>query len=239
MIKEKPVRLIRLSVLVIAPFLASSLYPQSTGVPVGAPAAASKSAPENVLYWAFFGHVTWLDNTAAALQRSVAAGTAGASTKPANLTGYYKRRLRLTDTEDAVLHNVAAIFDAAVKQKDEAAKVVIKNLRPQLRSAKSSSGTPQVPQQLIQLQAERDAIISSHNNLLKAQMGPSGFQKVDTFVNTAFATHASTQLIDPSVAKAAAEARLAKTDWGQKSGSGTKLFQTRFFPPRLRNRRPQ
>lgn len=219
MIKEGPVRL-RLSVLIIAPFLAFSLYPQATGVPITtSQGAASKSAPVGILYWAFLGHVTRLDTTAAAIQRSITAGTASASAKPSNLTSYYKRKLRLTEAEDAALHNVAAVFDGAVKQKDEAAKVVIKNFRAQLRSAKSNSATPKVPQQLIQLQAERDAIITAHINVLKAQMGPAGFQKVDTFVNGPFAIQASTQTLDPPVAKAAAEARLAKAGvGGQNSG---------------------
>ncbi len=220
MIKEKAVRLI-LPVLVIAPFLSSGLYAQATGVPSSAPAGASTSAPVNVLYWAFFGHVTRLDNTAAALQRNATATPAG--TKLVNLTSYYKRKLRLTDAEDTALHNVAAVFDAAVKQKDEAAKAVIKNFRAQLRSAKSNSATPKVPQQLIQLQAERDAIITAHINVLKTQMGQTGFQKVDTFVNGPFAIRASTQTVDPTVAKAAAEARLVNAGVGsQNSDAGMK-----------------
>jgi hypothetical protein len=174
--KEKAVRLV-LSVLVIAPSLSSALCAQGSGVPSSTPAAASKSAPVNVLYWAFFGHVTRLDNTAAALQRSVTAGAAPAGTKPTNLTSYYKRKLHLTDAEDAALHNVAGVFDAAVKQKDEAAKAVIKSFRAQLRSAKSNAATPKVPQQLVQLQTERDTIIAAHVNLLKAQMDRRVFRR--------------------------------------------------------------
>lgn len=96
-------RLMRLSAVAFAPFLTLALYPQATGVPTSTPAEASKSVPVNVLYWAFFGHVTRLDNTAAALQRSVAAGATSAGTKPANLTSYYKRKPHLTDAEDTAV----------------------------------------------------------------------------------------------------------------------------------------
>lgn len=223
MIKEKAVHVMRLSALVIAPFLASSLYPQVAGVPVNTPSGASKPVPVNVLYWAFLGHVTRLDNTAAAIQKSITVGTAPATSKPANLTSYYKRKLRLSDAEDAALHTVAAALDAAVKQKDEAAKAVIKNVRAQIRAAKSNSEYPKVPPQLIQLQAERDAIIISHMNLLKAQMGLSGFQKVDAFVNGPFAIKASAQVVDPAAAKTAADARLAKAGGGvRNSGPETR-----------------
>jgi hypothetical protein len=158
-----------------------------------------------------------LDNTAAALQSNVAAGKVSPTTNPANLSAYYKRRLGLTDSEDAALHNVTAVFDVAVKQQDEAAKAIIKNFRAQLKAAKSTSVTPDAPQQLVQMQAQRDAIIAAHINMLKAQMGASGFQKVDNFVNTAFAVRATAKVLNPT-AKVNAMTRLSKVDLkGRKS----------------------
>jgi hypothetical protein len=210
---------VRFKILVFSMVVTSTtplLYAQATGG-TGSPSGA-KTVPVNVLYWAFFGHVARLDTTAAALQKSATAGAVGATINPANLRAYYKRRLSLTDSEDAALHNVAAVFDAAVKQQDDAAKAVIKDLRAQLRSAKSSAGTPEVPQQLVQMQTQRDAIISSYINMLKTQMGAPGFQKVDNFVNTAFAVHASAQTIDPA-ARANAMTRLSKVDLKGRKGS--------------------
>ena len=176
--------------LLLASFRASMINAQSSATTSsGLNQSAAPSAPVKNLYWAFFHNVADLEREAQEAEKSGKDGT--------GIREYYKRKLKLTDAEHIALRTVASDSDGATKAQDEAAKKVIDTARKQLADQSKISGAtlPPPPPELFQLQSQRDGIILAHIDQLKTAMGAAGFQKVDTFVNTAFAIKATTQSV--------------------------------------------
>ena len=179
-------KLASLPLLVVSVFVPILLFAQSPS----APNKGQTAVPVNVQNWAFFGHVTRLEQTASDAEKVGKRGD--------DIRDYYKRRLNLTDAEHSILRTVAFAGDAAVKVQDDATKALIKKLRSQFPTGSAALGAslPPAPPELLQMQVQRDAIIASYINRLKGEMGAAAFQKVDTFVTTAFAKHSVVQTLD-------------------------------------------
>lgn len=157
---------------------AAQLWAQTSTPP------ASKAPPPHMVYHLFFTHVNFLG------QKALEAEKAGKPGDP--LRKFYQKKIGLTEVEhNALLKRAASCEDEVVKQ-DAAAVKLVQQLRRQNLPSRVPGSPPQSPE-LNQMQAQRDTLIQGHIAQLKIEMGNTGFQKVDTFLNGEFIRHTSMQ----------------------------------------------
>jgi len=140
------------------------------------PYAATDVDTKRETYFAVLRRVDDLDRKA---KQEEAAGKNSAPFKE-----FYRRRLKLTEAEDAALKSVARSCMEAVSKHDRAAKAVIDKFRKDnARVNPAFLGAP--PAGLSGLQAARDQAINQHIARLKSDMGSAGISKLEEFIGTA------------------------------------------------------
>jgi hypothetical protein len=127
------------------------------------------TVPDNTLYRVFFQQATVWQNFAAKESAQ------GVSNGPASL--HYQNAAGLTNAEDATLKSIAADCMTAVS--------AIESQRTQLTAPYPPGKGPlpaAVLQQLIALDAQKSAILSSHIQQLQSAFAPARFQLLDAYV---------------------------------------------------------
>jgi hypothetical protein len=100
-----------------------------------------------------------------------------------------QRAANLTETEGAMVKQVAFECNQAVKDEDAKIQAEISDFRAQARGDRSVPPPPE----FVTLGDERKAIINAHIDKLREILGDSSFQKLDSYVHSAFRP----QMINP------------------------------------------
>lgn len=153
-----------------------------------APAVRAKAIPVHIKYWAFFSDIARLEETAVEVERGGRNG--------ADLRNYYKRQLSPNEVEQDRLRIIGLACNAAVKSQDMRAQEVIRRARANYLEERSKKGSARLepPAEVQALQAQRDAIINSHIDRLKTEMGSAGFKKVDDYVIQRFVLQSNSKV---------------------------------------------
>jgi hypothetical protein len=166
---------------------------RSTAPPQTQSASGAKTeVPRHLLYRHLFGHINQLEQRAEELDRQ--------ARDASEVREYYRRRLRLTSQESAILKRVAAQTEELLRAQDAKAQAVITEFRAKFPkgSLSSAAEVPQPPAALKGLQDDRDALIVRQITALQAALGPDTFFKLDQFVQNSFAPNVTvTKLVGP------------------------------------------
>ena len=104
------------------------------------------------------------------------------------LVNYFKDRANLTDSENQILLNISFEFAQEVFPIDTQAKTIIEDARQKYANGiVSREQTP--PDELVNLQEQRNQLALRYRDRLKESLGEDGFAKLDKFVNNDFAAH--------------------------------------------------
>jgi hypothetical protein len=139
--------------------------------------------PQHLVYRALFRHVAHLDEAAA---KEDAAGRNGDS-----LRSYYKHSAALSDRDEASLKRIATECNNVVRALDQKSQQIILRVRSSYPNGRlmSRSALPALPQELKDLQVQRDGLIKGHIDRLKQALGDEASLKFDEFVQDKFAPH--------------------------------------------------
>ena len=167
--------------------LVSSVNAQAT--PKSTTADHGHSIPLDHLYWHFLEYQLYLDKKADALP----------PTHPdvQVLRTHYQRRLGFDDSQYDVVRRAAQIMSTRLQQKDDQAKSIIDAFHKNYPPGKVLT-LPPPPAELVQLQAEREAIISGAVSDLKAQLGATASAKMDNFLHEDFAPSVTFRSMRPA-----------------------------------------
>lgn len=140
------------------------------------PTPQARTIPEHLMYWHMFHHKVLLGQKADAVEKQGQNGSAYRSR--------YKTFANLNDREGQILDQVAQETFEKVKAQDERAKRVIAAIRAQGPDGKVQPGqsNPEVPEQLKEMQKERDAMILGGITKLRSEFGPGRSADLDRFV---------------------------------------------------------
>jgi len=140
------------------------------------PAQQARAIPEHLMYWHMFHHKVLLNQKADEVERQGQNGSAFRSR--------YKTFAKLNDGEAQILDRVAQETFEKVKAQDERAKKVIDAIRAQGPDGKVQPGqsNPEVPDQLKEMQKERDGMILAGITKLRSEFGPERSAHLDEFV---------------------------------------------------------
>lgn len=132
--------------------------------------------PEHVIYGLLLHHVYTLKHQSIENERR---GKDGSSLRSA-----YKRKAGLSDYEALTLEKIASECEQEVAQVDARAKVVIDAFRARYPGGRVPQGemVSPPPPELQAMQKERDDIVLSARERLRAAFGDVEFERFDTFV---------------------------------------------------------
>jgi hypothetical protein len=112
----------------------------------------SSTIPEQIFYGEVFSLLVYLKNT-----------------------DDYKRQAELNDDQALALEETAKDCQREVAEQDAKAQTVIQAFRENMSKEKAGKTPPAPPQELLDLQQERDAIILRHRDRLRAALGEEAF----------------------------------------------------------------
>ena len=158
--------------------LFASVAAQSQTRPQRTPAPALKN-----IYGHFFTLVATIERDADDADKK------GDKTKSEKLHKHFQQKLGLTDKDAASLKAHAKAADNAVRQQDAKAHDIIDKIRKKTPGGRLAPGEkpPAVPQELVDLQAGRDRMITDQIDGLHRDLGVDAFNKVDTLAKAQFA----------------------------------------------------
>jgi len=189
------------SIALVASSFAGIAAAQTVSAQPAASASAANSVPAYALYRMMFQHVASLESAASDLEAK------GNNSGGADLRKYYENALKLTPSETAQLKQSAAACNKQLAQQDTLAQQAI--------ATAHASGTSTAPltsaalAQLTQLEQGRTAISNSCIQSLQASLSATTFGKIDVYVRTVVASHASAsrpQLAQPKAPLSASAA---------------------------------
>jgi hypothetical protein len=132
--------------------------------------------PAYVIYRFFFLHLDNLDQVA--LQEE-AKGNNGDGWRT-----HEQRAARLLDEEGKILKQVAYDCNKAIRELDEKEQSIALAFQSQHPNGESLTLPP--PPELLSLQDEKIAVVSSHISDLRVQLGADAFKKLDDYVQSKF-----------------------------------------------------
>jgi hypothetical protein len=135
-----------------------------------------QQVPPYVIYRFFFLHLDNLDQVA--LQEE-AKGNSGDGWRI-----HEQRAAQLNEEEGKILKQAAYDCNKAITELEEKERSIIIAFQSQHPNGESLTLPP--PPELLSLQNERIAIISSHVDDLRVQLGPDAFKKLDDYVQSKF-----------------------------------------------------
>ena len=143
-------------------------------------ASKDEKIPDHLVYRYFLGHINHLDKQADDLARQ--------GKNPDELRNYYKKKLSLSETEDATLKQIARDIETQLGIQDGKAKQFIANERKKFPNGKlpSRDALPKVPQELVKMQQDRDALIKSKISQCKGSLSEAANGKIDRFLGEEF-----------------------------------------------------
>jgi hypothetical protein len=143
-----------------------------------APAEASYGVPEHVIYRHLFHHAHVMNQEA---QKAELRGDMQAA---ASLRSFYKHEAELNDEQARLFDQVGAECEREVNEQDRKAQVIIKRFRAQFPGGRVPDGEPLPPPspELVEMQAERNAIILRARDRLREALGEQGFNRFQHFI---------------------------------------------------------
>jgi len=133
-----------------------------------------------MLYRHFLAYQSHLDEVGAKLDREGKDGS--------QFRDHYQQKLGFTNEDFAPLRSAALRLNATLKDEDAKIKGVIDAARAQHpRNLASPFDLPPVPEELKQLQKERDRIIQQEMDRLNSELGPEHAAKLQTLIQNDFA----------------------------------------------------
>lgn len=160
------------------PTVAQTANPQTQ--PQSASATNRRPVPLPMLYRHFLAYQSHLDEVGAQLDREGKDGS--------EFRDHYQQKLGFTNDDFAPVRSGALRLNATLKDEDAKIKAVIDAARAQHpRKVASPFDLPPVPEELKQLQKERDKIIQQEVDRLNAELGPERAAKLQTLIQNDFA----------------------------------------------------
>lgn len=146
--------------------------------------------PDYLVYRYFLGHLDHLEKKAEELVRKGQKGD--------EFQDYYKKKLLLTETEAMKLKQIAKSLDAQLKTQDAKAKDFIAKDRAKFPNGKlpSRDALPKVPQELLKMQQDRDALIQQSVSQCKSSLSKASSDRVDKFLAEEFVKNIKVQGVD-------------------------------------------
>lgn len=143
----------------------------------------SRAIPEHVLYRQMFRHIHVLNQRAA--------GGGRHARERNSLRSLYQRQLGLRDEQSRVLSEIAEQCEREVAQLDERAGQIISEFRARFPGGLIPQGEtlPPPPAELQAMQREREALILSYRDRLRAALGEEEFSSVNEFVQSQVAAN--------------------------------------------------
>jgi hypothetical protein len=154
-----------------------ALAQSSTGITV--PNGHGQSIPRDHLYWHFLLYQLYLDRTVAAEQK--------AGMQRGEINKHYQTKLDFSDSQFAIVRDVATKLDSDLKNLDAEAKPIIDQFRKDYPPGTKLDSPPPVPARLVELQKQREAVISTAADALRSQLGVKPTAKMDDMLNKEFA----------------------------------------------------
>lgn len=141
----------------------------------------SKNAPAHLKYWVMFHHIALLNKQADQAEGRGEDGT--------RYRQRYQRFAHLNDPQAQILTTVALDTYKQVMDTDARAKAIVLAVRSRYPGGKLNGGElPQMPEELKQLQSQRDGIITAGYNRLKQGFGQQDFPYFEKFVEEQIGT---------------------------------------------------
>jgi hypothetical protein len=141
--------------------------------------------PEHVVYWQLFHEVVSLNRKADELEKR---GEDGSKYRL-----HYKQSATLSDEQTERLNEIANDCFAQVMEQDHKAHEIIDAARAQFPNGKLEAGQtpPAPPEELMEMQKERNAIILKARDRLGEALGNSEFDRFNVFVKETIAPRIS------------------------------------------------
>ncbi len=141
-------------------------------------AQATQQIPEPAVYWNIFHHVAWLEHKAATAEAEGRDGT--------SIRRIVPKKIGLNDAQGEALRSVALQCEADVAVTDQKASAIVRKMRSLFVAGRIPQGyaLPPVPDELKQLQAERNQTILRCRDTLRGLVGEQAFSTLDDFAHT-------------------------------------------------------
>ena len=132
--------------------------------------------PEHVAYEFLFRRQAFAKQRAEELERQ------GKNAK--DLRSMIKDEVKLSDEQAAKFDEVASACLQEAKELDDRAKQITKAVRDRYPGGRIPQGEkpPEIPQELLVMQQQRDAIFQRGRGRLQAALGEQGFRQLDEYV---------------------------------------------------------
>ncbi|HEV7890820.1 MAG TPA: hypothetical protein VGP08_09285 [Pyrinomonadaceae bacterium] len=160
------------------------------GKPGATQQAAAHPVPENAVYNEFFYHVNFLRKKADKEEKG------GKDAR--QLRAFYKRQAKLDDAQNDKVSKAASDLEHKLDLMDAKARKVIDKFRADVQAMDIKPGQkmPDPPAQLKTMQAERDALVMSAKESLRANLGDEAFGRLDQYVRQNIAPKMTAQRFD-------------------------------------------
>ena len=154
------------------------------------PAVPPGRIPLPLLYRHFLAYQNHLDRAAAALNQQGKNGD--------ELRNHFQQKLGFSDDQFSAVRQTALRLETELKEQDAKAKTIVDATRAKFpHTIQTPADLPPVPPELLQLQQERDSLIEKEVASLKAILGASAVNKLDTFLQHDFAPTVTVQSVGP------------------------------------------
>ena len=166
-----------ISLIAMLVFGSTFLTGQTRSKPPGAP-----PTPRQNLYGHLFYMIATVEGDADVAESRGERGRSQALRK------HFQDKIGLKGNEAAILKSHATNANKAVRKQDEKARDVIAKIRKKTPGGKLKNGEkpPDVPKELLDMQAERDQMIIDHITGLQQALGQDAFQKIERFAQTQY-----------------------------------------------------
>lgn len=170
-------RTVLLSLIGIVSLGTSLLTGQSRPKPPGTP-----PAPQHHVYGSLFSIVSNIESEADAAEAR------GDHSRALALRKHFQSAIGLSDKDAATLKSHAVQANQQVRFQDKKAHDLIDKIRSQTPGGKLQIGQkpPAPPQELSDMQTQRNQMINDHVAALQQSVGPDTFQKIDDFARARF-----------------------------------------------------
>jgi hypothetical protein len=140
-------------------------------------ASQPKNFPAHMSYWVMFHHIALLNKQA---DEAESRGEDGSKYR-----NRYQQFAILNDPEARILTSIALDTYRQVMDTDARAKAIVASVRSRYPGGKINPGdVPQVPEELAQLQTQRNEIIETGYKRLKEGFGDFAFSQFEKFVDS-------------------------------------------------------
>lgn len=149
-----------------------------------------RPVPPHAVYNEFFFHVNFLRKKAAKEEAD------GKDAKP--LRSFYKRQAELDDAQNLLVDKAAADLERELERVDKKVAKIIEKFRADVQAMEIAPGQrpPDPPAELRGMQEERDALVMSALEGLRANLGGEAFGRLDRYIQQHIAPRMTALRVD-------------------------------------------